>query len=229
MATMSYRQVPLLDPSWTGAIGEEFEKDYMRRLLRLLDDEVAAGRTIYPGPEQVFEALKRTSLDAVKVVLLGQDPYHGPGQAHGLSFSVRPGVRLPPSLRNIYKEMSADLGCPQPDHGCLEAWSGQGVLLLNTVLTVEAQKAGSHRGRGWERFTDAVIEAINDRKDNVVFLAWGNDAKAKVARVDPSRHHVVTAAHPSPLAAWKGFFGTRPFSAANAFLERTRQRPIRWT
>jgi uracil-DNA glycosylase len=188
----------------------------------------AAGATVYPPAPLTFRALELTPPEAVRVVLLGQDPYHGPGQAEGMSFSVPRGTRVPPSLRNIFKELSADLGAPAPATGHLAPWAREGVLLLNTVLTVEAGQAGSHRRRGWEEFTDALITHVARRDQPVVFLLWGADAQAKAPLVTNPRHLVLTAPHPSPLSAHRGFFGTRPFSRTNAFLEASGARPIDW-
>ena len=217
-----------LHTSWKTPLLPEFESDYMAALKSFLVAEKAAGKTIYPAGSEWFRALDITPLDEVRVVILGQDPYHGRGQAHGLCFSVRPGVRLPPSLLNIFKELESDLGLPRPRHGFLEHWARQGVLLLNSILTVEMTKAASHRGKGWERFTDAVIRLINDRPEPVVFLLWGAYAQKKAAFVDTSRHLVLKAAHPSPLSAHNGFLGCEHFSAANAFLSGNGLMPIDW-
>lgn len=217
-----------LNHDWLTRLQPEFDAPYMAALREFLVAERKAGKQIFPPAEQWFRALDTTPPDAVKIVILGQDPYHGPGQAHGLSFSVPVGVRVPPSLVNIYKEREADLGIPPAPHGNLEAWARQGVLLLNSVLTVEAHQAASHRGRGWERFTDAVIAVINKREQPTVFILWGAYAQKKAGFVDKTRHLVITSAHPSPLSAHNGFFGSRPFSQANAFLEQTGQTPIDW-
>jgi uracil-DNA glycosylase len=204
----------------------------MAALRAFLIAEKQAGKRIFPAGSEWFRALDLTPLDKVRVVILGQDPYHGAGQAHGLCFSVRPGTRIPPSLVNIYKEMEADLGIPPARHGFLEHWAEQGVLLLNSVLTVEMGLAASHQGRGWERFTDAVIRLVNARGEPAVFLLWGSHAQKKAAFVDSidrgGRHLVLKAAHPSPLSAHSGFFGCRHFSQANAFLESRGQTPIDW-
>jgi uracil-DNA glycosylase len=200
----------------------------MAKLATFLDAELYAGKQIFPQRSEYFAALDLTPLDRVKVVILGQDPYHGDGQAHGLCFSVRPGVRVPPSLKNIYKELESDLGIPKASHGHLESWARQGVLLLNSVLTVERGLAASHRGRGWERFTDAVIAQVNALLHPVVFLLWGAYAQKKAAFVDTSRHLVLKAAHPSPLSAHNGFLGCHHFSQANAFLEKNGMQPIDW-
>jgi uracil-DNA glycosylase len=217
-----------LHESWRAPLGQEFEKPHMVALKRFLEAEKAAGKKIFPKGADYFRALDLTPLDSVKVVILGQDPYHGPGQAHGLCFSVQPGVRTPPSLVNIYKEMQSDLGIPPARHGFLEHWARQGVLLLNNVLTVEMGQAASHKGRGWEQFTDAVIAQVNAKADPVVFLLWGAHAQRKAAAVDESRHLVLKSAHPSPLSAHNGFLGSRPFSKTNAFLEAKGRGAIDW-
>ena len=197
-------------------------------LRGFLDGELAAGKTLFPPQNAWFRALELTPFDKVRVVILGQDPYHGPGQAHGLSFSVPPGVRPPPSLLNIYKELEGDLGLPRPRHGFLEHWSRQGVLLLNSVLTVEMAKAASHSKKGWEPFTDAIIAQVNNKTDPVVFMLWGAYAHKKAAHVDSSRHLVLKAAHPSPLSAYNGFLGCKHFSQCNAFLVSNGFPPIDW-
>lgn len=217
-----------LHESWKAPLLPEFEADYMARLEAFLLGEKAAGKQIFPNSEEWFRALELTPLEKVRVVILGQDPYHGPGQAHGLCFSVQPGVRPPPSLVNIYKELQTDLGISRPHHGFLEHWSTQGVLLLNSVLTVEMTKAASHRGKGWEKFTDAVIRLVNAKTDPVVFMLWGNYAQKKADFVDSARHLVLKAAHPSPLSAHNGFLGCRHFSQCNAFLESKGLPPIDW-
>ncbi|MCM2290960.1 uracil-DNA glycosylase [Allorhizobium sp. BGMRC 0089] len=217
-----------LDESWKDAIGPEFDQPYMQHLKQFLLAEKQKGATIFPKGADYFRALDLTPIDKVRVVILGQDPYHGPGQAHGLCFSVRPGTRIPPSLVNIYKEMQADLGIAPVRHGFLEHWARQGVLLLNSVLTVEAGRAASHQGKGWERFTDRVIHAVAETREHVVFILWGAYAQKKAAFVDQNRHLVLKSAHPSPLSAHNGFFGSRPFSKANAYLERHGETPIDW-
>jgi uracil-DNA glycosylase len=217
-----------LHQSWKAPLLPEFEEDYMAQLKAFLVAEKAAGKHIFPKGNEWFRAMDLTPLDKVRVVILGQDPYHGPDQAHGLCFSVKPGVALPPSLVNIYKELQSDLGIARPRHGFLEHWAQQGVLLLNSVLTVEMAKAASHQGKGWERFTDAVIRLVNAREEPVVFLLWGAYAQKKAAFVDGSRHLVLKAAHPSPLSAHNGFLGCRHFSQCNAFLEKHGQKPIDW-
>ncbi len=217
-----------LDDSWRAALGEEFSKPYMAKLKAFLQERRTAGAHIFPKGSEYFRALDLTPLDKVRVVILGQDPYHGPGQAHGLSFSVKPGVKTPPSLVNIYKELQSDLGIAPPRHGFLEHWAKQGVLLLNAVLTVEVRQANIHQGKGWEQFTDAVIRAVNDQPHPVVFILWGAYAQKKAAFVDTSRHLVLKSPHPSPLSAHNGFFGSRPFSKANHFLESKGYPPIDW-
>ena len=217
-----------LHKSWKAPLLPEFEADYMVRLRAFLLGEKAAGKQIYPKGSEWFRALDLTPLDRVRVVILGQDPYHGPGQAHGLCFSVKPGVRPPPSLVNIYKELQSDLGIPRANHGFLEHWAQQGVLLLNSVLTVEMAKAASHQKRGWEQFTDAVIRLVNAKDEPVVFMLWGAYAQKKAAFVDTDKHLVLKAAHPSPLSAHNGFLGCRHFSQCNAFLEKNTLPPIDW-
>jgi uracil-DNA glycosylase len=214
--------------SWRASLQSEFEQPYMAALREFLRGEKAAGKIVYPHSSAWFRALEITPLNDVRVVILGQDPYHGPGQAHGLCFSVPAGVRIPPSLLNIFKELENDLDIKRARHGCLEHWAQQGVLLLNSVLTVEAGKAASHQKRGWERFTDAVIRRVNDRPDPAVFMLWGAYAQKKAAFVDSARHLVLSAAHPSPLAAHGGFFGSGHFSKANAFLKKHDLPPVDW-
>lgn len=222
-----------LDAGWRDGLAGELASLYMADLRRFLAEEAAAGRTIFPAAENRLRALELTPLDQVRVVILGQDPYHGEGQAHGLSFSVPPGVRPPPSLANIYKELAADLDLPRPAHGFLEHWARQGVLLLNSVLTVRAGEAASHKARGWERFTDAVIRLVAAKPEPVVFVLWGAYAQKKAAFVDSvetgGRHLVLKAAHPSPLSAHNGFLGCRHFSQTNAFLAAHGQTPIDWS
>jgi uracil-DNA glycosylase len=217
-----------LEESWKTRLASEFASPYMQSLKSFLKDEKAAGKQIFPKGAEYFRALDLTPIENVRVVILGQDPYHGPGQAHGLCFSVQPGVRIPPSLVNIYKEMKSDLGIEPVRHGFLESWARQGVLLLNSVLTVEQARAASHQGKGWERFTDAVIRLVNDECENVVFILWGSYAQKKAAFVDTSRHLVLRSPHPSPLSAHNGFFGSRPFSKANAYLSSHARQPIDW-
>lgn len=217
-----------LEESWKAALAPEFSSAYMAELKQFLLAQRNEGRQIFPRGPEYFRALDLTPLDKVRVVILGQDPYHGDGQAHGLCFSVRPGIRTPPSLVNIYKELNTDLGIPPARHGFLESWAKQGVLLLNSVLTVERGNAASHQGRGWEKFTDAIIRAVNEADHPVVFMLWGSYAQKKAAFVDRSRHLVLRAPHPSPLSAHSGFLGCRHFSQANAFLESKGFDPIDW-
>lgn len=217
-----------LEESWRAELIGEFSSPYMQTLREFLVSEKAAGKRIFPRGPDYFRALDLTPVSEVRVVILGQDPYHGAGQAHGLCFSVQPGVRIPPSLVNIYKELQADLGIPPARHGTLESWARQGVLLLNSVLTVEEARAASHQGKGWERFTDAVIRVVNDRVEHCVFMLWGSYAQKKAAFVDQSRHLVLKAPHPSPLSAHTGFIGCRHFSKANDWLEAQGRGRIDW-
>lgn len=217
-----------LHPSWMAQIGGEFDQPYMRQLRQFLSAEKTAGKVIYPPGELWFNAFNSTPFDEVKVVILGQDPYHGPGQAHGLCFSVLPGVPFPPSLLNIFKEIQADLGTQIPDDGCLQRWADQGVLLLNATLTVEQGRAGSHQGRGWEQFTDCAVQRLNEAREGLVFLLWGSYAQKKGQFIDSQRHLVLRAPHPSPLSAHRGFLGCRHFSQANQYLQQRGQPPIRW-
>lgn len=218
----------ILPESWKAPLAAELAHPRMQALRSFLAAEAASGKKVFPDEDSWFRALELTPLADVRVVILGQDPYHGEGQAHGLCFSVPPGVRPPPSLVNIYKELESDLGLARPKHGFLEHWARQGVLLLNSVLTVEMGLAASHRGQGWEPFTDAIIEAVNAKEDPVVFLLWGAYAQKKAAFVDETRHLVLKAAHPSPLSAHNGFLGCRHFSKANAFLAEHGQPTIDW-
>ncbi len=215
--------------TWEEVIGTEKSKPYFAAILNYIQAQKSQGKIIYPSYENIFNAFKLTPFANVKVVILGQDPYHGENQAHGICFSVKSGVRLPPSLQNIYKEIQTDTGIKMPKHGDLSAWAEQGVLLLNTVLTVEANKANSHSNIGWETFTDAVINAINEHNNNVVFLLWGNHAKQKCRNIDPSKHKVFTAPHPSPLSAHRGFLGCRHFSQANETLKQWERQTIDWS
>ena len=217
-----------LAPSWQARVGDYLELPQMRALGDFLRAEKAAGKRIHPPGPQMFAALEATPFEEVKVVVLGQDPYHGPGQAHGLSFSVPPGVDIPPSLLNIFKEQERDLGLPRPDHGCLLPWARQGVLLLNAVLSVEAGRAGAHQGKGWEGFTDHVVERLAQEREGLVFLLWGSYAQAKGRVIDNRRHCVLRAPHPSPLSAHRGFLGCGHFSAANRWLQGRGQKPIDW-
>jgi len=217
-----------LDESWRKILQTEFQAPYMQELRQFLRQEKARGKAIYPPGNEIFHALNATGFAQVKVVILGQDPYHGAGQAHGLCFSVKPGIPIPPSLSNIYKELQADLGCVPPKHGCLDYWAEQGVLLLNAVLTVEAARAASHQGLGWERFTDRIIEALNAQRENLVFLLWGAYAQKKCAMIDRDRHLVLQSRHPSPLSAHRGFFGNHHFSKCNAYLQSHGITAINW-
>lgn len=216
-----------LREGWMNLLKDEFEKDYYKRLRRFLIQEYA-NHTIYPDKYDIFNALNYTDYKDVKVVILGQDPYHGPNQAHGLSFSVKPGVPAPPSLINIYKELQNDLGCYIPNNGYLKKWADQGVLLLNTSLTVRAHQANSHRNIGWEKFTDRVIEPLNEREKPMVFILWGNNAISKEKLITNKAHYIIKSVHPSPLSASRGFFGSRPFSKANNFLISIGESPIDW-
>lgn len=213
--------------SWDEILAGEFDKEYFKKLEAFLDEEYAK-ETIYPPREDIFNALKASTYENTKVVILGQDPYHEPNQAHGMCFSVQKGVKVPPSLVNIYKELDADLGVKAPGHGYLQEWAEQGILLLNTSLTVRKGQANSHRGKGWELFTDAVIAALNEREKPVVFLLWGANARSKESLITAPQHFILSGAHPSPLSAWNGFFGGRYFSKTNRFLEMTGQEPIQW-
>ena len=217
----------ILYNDWQDLLQEEFEKEYYQNLRKFLISEYK-NKTIYPHMNNIFNALKFTSYKDVKVVILGQDPYHGPNQAHGLSFSVNKGVKIPPSLLNIYKELHDDLGCYIPNNGYLEGWTKQGVLLLNTVLTVRAHEANSHRNMGWEQFTDKIISLLNDREDPIVFILWGNPSISKRKLITNKRHFIITSPHPSPLSAFRGFFGSRPFSKTNDFLKSINKTPINW-
>ena len=216
-----------IEPSWAEALKEEFEKPYFSSLVQFVREEYSKG-TCYPPGALIFNAFNLCPLDKVKVVLIGQDPYHEPGQAHGLCFSVNDGVPFPPSLRNIFAEIQSDTGSPVPPTGNLTRWAQQGVLLLNATLTVRAHAAGSHQKRGWEEFTDAVIRKVSETKDHVVFILWGSYARSKASLIDSSRHLVLTSAHPSPLSAYRGFFGNHHFSRANAYLAQHGKTPIQW-
>ncbi|AUS07673.1 uracil-DNA glycosylase [Laceyella sacchari] len=216
-----------LTNDWATILQSEFEKPYYKELISFLEKEYEQ-ETIYPPREDVFSALNLTSYQDTSVVILGQDPYHGAGQAHGLSFSVKPGVKQPPSLKNIFKELHDDVGCEIPNHGYLVKWAEQGVLMLNTVLTVRESKPNSHKGKGWENFTDQVIKALNEREQPVVFLLWGRHAQEKKNLITNERHHIIESAHPSPFAARKGFFGTKPFSKANQLLKEMGRKEIDW-
>lgn len=218
-----------LEPSWLQVLGDEFDKPYMIELKAFLQAEKKAGKVIYPPADLWFNALNTTPFNAVRVVILGQDPYHGPGQAHGLCFSVLRGVPTPPSLQNMFKELRSDVGVPIPAHGNLQHWAEQGVLLLNAVLTVEQARANAHQGRGWELFTDACIAHLNREREGLVFLLWGSYAQRKGQLIDRTRHCVLEAPHPSPLSAHRGFLGCRHFSKTNSWLEEHGERPVDWT
>lgn len=216
-----------IPPTWKKHLEPKVTQTF-NRLKTYLEQEYAAGKTIFPPGDLIFQALQFTDIDQVKVVILGQDPYHGPGQAHGLSFSVPAGERLPPSLRNIYKELATDTGTPIAKSGNLASWATQGVLLLNAVLTVESGLAGSHAGKGWEDITDCIIKAVSDRCNGIVFILWGNYALKKKSLIDTKKHHIITSVHPSPLSASRGFFGSKPFSKTNAYLKSQGKTPIDW-
>ena len=218
-----------LEPSWRAHLADYLQRPDMQALAAFLRERKAGGARIYPPGAEIFAALDATPFDRVKVVILGQDPYHGPGQAHGLCFSVLPGVAPPPSLENIFKELQRDLGIPRPRHGCLQHWADQGVLLLNAVLTVEDGRAGAHAGKGWEGFTDRIVEVLDRDREGLVFMLWGAYAQKKGARIDPRRHRVLRAPHPSPLSAHRGFIGCGHFSAANQYLARRGEAPIDWS
>jgi len=217
-----------LDPSWQAVIGDELNKPYMQSLRAFLKQEKASGKTIFPPSPLIFNAFNHTPFDKVRVVIIGQDPYHGPGQAHGLSFSVPSGIALPPSLMNIFKEIEADLGIKMSRNGDLTAWANQGVLLLNATLTVEMANAGSHQNRGWEEFTDAAIAALNNHREGLVFVLWGSYAQKKGAMIDSKKHLILQSPHPSPLSAHRGFFGNHQFSTINRYLQEHGKTPINW-
>jgi len=218
-----------IQESWLNVLKEEFEKPYMKDLKAFLLEEKQKGHQVYPKGSEIFNALNHTPFDRVKVVILGQDPYHGIGQAHGLSFSVRKGMAIPPSLKNIYKELNSDInGFTIPDHGNLTKWADEGVLLLNATLTVRAHEAGSHQGKGWEVFTDKIISRLSEEREGIVFLLWGRYAQNKSALIDGSKHNILTAAHPSPFSAYNGFLGCRHFSKANEILTKAGKAPIDW-
>lgn len=218
-----------LEPSWKERIGDYLQRPDMQALSGFLRSEKQAGKVIYPPGPDIFNAFSHTPFDAVRVVILGQDPYHGPNQAHGLCFSVRPGVQTPPSLQNIFKEINRDLGIAPPDHGCLTPWADRGVLLLNATLTVQQGMAGSHQGKGWEGFTDAAIGALNREREGLVFMLWGSYAQKKGQLIDGQRHCILRSVHPSPLSAHRGFLGCGHFSAANQYLESRGVAPIDWS
>lgn len=216
-----------IESSWKERLAEEFKKPYFVNLVNFVKDEYAS-QTIYPKGNKIFNAFEKTPFEKVKVVILGQDPYHEPGQAHGLCFSVNDGIPLPPSLQNIYKELKDDLGIVSPLSGNLERWAEQGILLLNATLTVRAHRAGSHQQKGWEEFTDAVIHKIAEEKEHVVFILWGSYAQKKGSFIDPSKHLIIKSPHPSPLSSYRGFFGSKPFSKTNDYLVHIGQTPISW-
>lgn len=217
-----------IEKSWKNRLLTEFDSDYMKNLKSFLSEQYKKKKTIYPKGTEYFSALNLTPFEKVRVVILGQDPYHGPNQAHGLSFSVKPGVRPPPSLVNIYKELKDDIGCEIPNHGYLEAWAKQGVLLLNATLTVEAGQAGSHQKKGWEQFTDRIVELLNEEREHIVFILWGSYAQRKGEKIDRKKHFVIETVHPSPLSSHRGFFGSKPFSKTNAYLKKNGLEPIDW-
>ncbi len=215
----------ILSNDWQDVVGEEFDKPYYKELREFLKEQYA-NETVYPPQDEIWSAFEHTPFKDVKVVILGQDPYHGAGQAHGLSFSVKPGVRIPPSLRNIFKELNEDIGCEQPADGTLTKWADQGVMMLNTVLTVRKGDANSHRGKGWEEFTDEVIRKLSARKEPMIFVLWGKPAQTKKGLIDLDRHDVIEAPHPSPFSASRGFFGSKPFSKVNSLLQKRGEEPI---
>lgn len=217
-----------LTDSWKNALGDEWKKTYFKDIEAHLNKDLQENRKVFPSTDHIFQAFKLTPFEKVKVVILGQDPYHGEGQAMGLSFSVPRNVKIPPSLRNIYQELHTDLKLPLPHHGDLTSWAKEGVLLLNNVLTVNEGKAGSHHNVGWEKFTDKVIEVLNEDKKNLVFILWGAPAQKKAAQVDPSRHFVISSVHPSPLSSYRGFFGSKPFSQCNNYLQTHGIDPVDW-
>lgn len=217
-----------LHPSWLEHLAPEFDLPYMKQLKQFLLEQKKAGKIIYPESKNIFNAFNATHLNQVKVVILGQDPYHGPNQAHGLCFSVQHGIQPPPSLQNMFKEIARDLHLPIPHHGCLQAWAEQGVLLLNATLTVEHAKAGAHQGQGWEQFTDRAIQLVSEQREGVVFLLWGSYAQKKAQLIDEKKHMILRAPHPSPLSAYRGFMGCGHFSKVNEHLVRRGQQPIDW-
>lgn len=226
---MLFNAIGKLSPSWGAVLADEFVKPYMQTLAAFLQEEDRQGKVILPASESYFHALNSVDFDRVRVVILGQDPYHGIGQAHGLCFSVLPGVKIPPSLVNIFKELKRDTGLEIPDHGCLQSWADQGVLLLNATLSVEQAKAGSHQHRGWEQLTDQVIELLSDRQKGLVFMLWGGYAQKKGKVIDQAKHLVLTAPHPSPLSAYRGFLGCGHFSQANLYLQEQGRGAIDWS
>lgn len=217
-----------MDSTWKSLLKDEFQKEYLQELESFLKSEVDNGQSIFPDRENIFEALNKTPINKVKVVIIGQDPYHGEGQAHGLSFSVQDGVKVPPSLRNIYKELSEDLGIVTPENGNLTRWAEEGVLLLNDVLTVRKSEAASHQKKGWEVFTNRIIELLSERCENVVFILWGSGAQKKGKKVDEQKHLIIKSVHPSPLSSYRGFFGSKPFSKCNQYLLDNGISEINW-
>lgn len=217
-----------LHPAWLNRLENEFKQPYMQNLKSFLQQEKQQGKVIFPAGKDIFNALNTTPFEQVKVVILGQDPYHGPKQAHGLSFSVQPGVKIPPSLLNIYKELQRDLGLAMPNNGYLQSWAEQGVLLLNATLTVEQANAGSHQGKGWEHFTDCIVQQLNSQRQGLVFMLWGSYAQKKSTMIDASRHLILKSVHPSPLSAYRGFFGCGHFSTANNYLQQQGLEKINW-
>lgn len=217
----------IIHNSWQEILADEFQKPYYQELRQFLKNEYQT-QQIHPDMYHIFEALEKTAYEEVKVVILGQDPYHGPNQAHGLSFSVQPGIKVPPSLKNIYKELEADLGISPVSHGYLTSWAEQGVLLLNTVLTVRESQAYSHRGKGWEKLTDEIIQKLNQREKPIVFILWGKPAQQKISMIDTNKHLIISSVHPSPLSAHRGFFGSKPFSQTNQALLQMGETPINW-
>ncbi|QQS59840.1 uracil-DNA glycosylase [Candidatus Peregrinibacteria bacterium] len=217
-----------IETGWKNALSNAFQEPSFLEMKAFLTEEIQSGKTVYPPPKLIFHAFDSCPFEKTKVVILGQDPYHGVGQAHGLCFSVNRGVRVPPSLQNIYKELQSDMGCSIPSHGNLEYWSQQGILLLNAVLSVRAKSPASHAGKGWEAFTDAAIKALSDQKEGIIFLLWGRYAQEKGRVIDPKKHFILTAAHPSPFSASNGFFGCRHFSKTNEFLTLQGKIPIDW-
>lgn len=225
---MDKNKTPLPE-SWMQHLGEEFKKDYMLNLKSFLKKELQQHKAIYPSASDIFSAFHLTPFNKVKLVIIGQDPYHGPGQAHGLCFSVKPGIKTPPSLKNIYKELKSDLNLEIPDHGFLESWAKNGVLMLNNVLTVEGSKPASHKDKGWEIFTDKVVETLNNECENLVFLLWGSHAQKKAANVNRQKHLVLECSHPSPFSAHKGFLGSQHFSKSNQYIQDSGLEPIDWS
>lgn len=217
-----------IEQSWKAVLNSEFEKDYFKKLTEFVRDEYLSGKTVYPAPKNIFNAFNLCPFDKVKVVVIGQDPYHEPGQAHGLCFSVESGTEFPPSLQNIYKEIESDIGHKSITNGDLSSWAHQGVLLLNSTLTVQAHVAASHSGKGWEIFTDAVIRAVSQKRKNVVYMLWGSFAQKKAEFVNANENLILTSAHPSPLSAYRGFFGNHHFSRANEYLIASNETPINW-